>query len=364
MPLDGEMRKDAMWGAVAARDAGADGRFVYGVKTTGIFCRPSCCARRPKPENVVFFETNEQAKATGFRACLRCKPEAPLAEPMAGIAQQVCRLIDRALDGAEEGLPTLEELAVRLKLSPYQLRRGFKRIMGISPADYGDAERLKRLKRHLKAGEEVTGALYAAGYGASSRLYERAPGELGMTPGTYARGGRGTRLGYAIADSALGRVIVAASERGVAFLGLGDSDDELLAELGRDLPQATLVEDRSVLGQWLASVLAYLKGATPHLSLPLDVRATAFQRRVWEELMRIPAGETRTYTQLAATVTGNPKARRAVARACATNPVSLAIPCHRVLREDGALGGYRWGLARKRRLIEQEAELTRPAAAE
>ncbi|MBM3492372.1 MAG: bifunctional DNA-binding transcriptional regulator/O6-methylguanine-DNA methyltransferase Ada [Alphaproteobacteria bacterium] len=358
------MRDDPRWQAVARRDADADGQFVYAVKTTGVFCRPSCASRRPKPENVVFFAGPAAAQAAGFRACRRCKPEASAANPMAEIARQVCRLIDRALDDGAERAPTLAQLARMVKVSPYQLQRGFKRVMGISPADYGDAGRLQRLKRHLKAGEDVTDALHAAGYGAASRLYERAPAELGMTPGTYAKGGSGQRLGYALADSAFGRVLVAASQRGVAFLGLGEDDAKLLTELRRDLPRADLSEDRAVLGQWLTAVLDYLGGATPHLSLPLDVRATAFQRRVWDELRRIPAGETRTYTQLATAVAGNPKARRAVARACATNPVSLAIPCHRVLREDGGLGGYRWGLERKRRLIQQEAALSRPAAAE
>lgn len=350
------MDEQAMWRAVEARDAQADGAFVFAVTTTGIYCRPSCAARRPKRANVRFFATPAEAEAAGFRACLRCRPAfGPEADPQVERVRRACALIDAALEDGAERLPTLEELAAKLGGgSPHHLHRTFKRVTGVTPAQYADARRLARLKRNLKQGGEVTHALYEAGYGASSRLYERAPGQLGMTPATYAKGGKGARIAWACAPSPLGLVMVAATEKGVCFLSLGEEEEPLLDELRREFPDGELRRDDAVLAQWLRRALAYLEGRTPHLELPLDVRATAFQRRVWEELMRIPAGETRTYTELAERLLGNPKARRAVARACATNPVSLAIPCHRVLREDGGLGGYRWGLHRKRALLEAE----------
>jgi len=362
-PMEPTMDEQAMWRAVEARDASADGAFVFGVTSTGIFCRPGCAARRPKRENVRFFPAPSDAEGAGFRACLRCKPaEAQAADPQLARVRKTCRLIETALDEGAERLPTLEELAAAVGGSPHHLQRTFKKATGVSPAQYADSRRLARLKRRLKDGEEVTHALYDAGYGASSRLYERAPGQLGMTPATYARGGRGARIAWAAADSALGRLMVAATEKGGCFVCLGHADGALLDELRREFPDAELAADEAVLAPWLRRSLAYLDGRAPHLDLPLDVRATAFQRRVWEELMRIPSGETRTYTRLAADLLGNPAARRAVARACATNPVSLAIPCHRVLREDGGLGGYRWGLHRKQALIEAERRMAAAAA--
>ena len=357
------MNEQGMWRAVEARDAQADGAFVFAVATTGIYCRPSCAARRPKRENVRFFDAPAAAEGAGFRACLRCRPNETAADPQVARVKRACRLIDEALADGAERLPTLDELAAAVGGSPHHLQRTFKRVTGVSPAQYADARRLARLKRNLKQGEEVTHALYDAGYGASSRLYERAPGQLGMTPATYARGGRGARIAWAAGDSPLGRLLVAATEKGVCFLCLGDDDAELAGELRREFPDAELARDDAVLAQWLRHALAYLEGRAPHLDLPLDVQATAFQRRVWEELMRIPAGETRSYSELAAGLMGDPKGRRAVARACATNPVALAIPCHRVLREDGGLGGYRWGLERKRSLLEAERRQAAPAQA-
>ena len=359
------MDEQGMWRAVETRDAQADGAFVFGVASTGIYCRPACPARRPKRENVRFFAAPQEAERAGFRACLRCRPTEAAADPQVARVRRACALIDAALDEGAERLPTLDELAAAVGGSPHHLQRVFKRVTGVSPAHYADARRLARLRRSLKGGEEVTHALYDAGYGASSRLYERAPGQLGMTPATYARGGRGARIAWAAAPSALGRLLVAATEKGVCFLCLGDDEAALAEELRREFPEAELVRDEVVLADWLRRALAYLDGRAPHLELPLDVQATAFQRRVWAELMRIPSGETRTYSELAATVLGDPQARRAVARACATNPVSLAIPCHRVLRQDGALGGYRWGLERKRALLEAERRLAAaPQAAE
>jgi len=349
------MTDDQMWQAVLGRDEAAAGNFVYAVETTGVYCRPGCASRRPKRENVRFFPIPEAARRAGFRACKRCRPDqAPAGEPDLARVREVCAFIERRLEDGVDGPPTLAEIAGHVGQSPHHLQRRFKRLMGVSPAQYADALRLGRLKQRLKAGDEVTGALYEAGYGASSRLYERAPAELGMTPASYARGGKGARMAFTVAASPLGRLLVAATERGVSFLALGDDERKLENELRAEFPEAEIRRDDAVLGDWVARVVGHLEGRLPHLDLPLDVRATAFQRRVWAELVRIPQGVTRSYGEIAARL-GKPKARRAVGRACATNPVSIAIPCHRAVREDGGLGGYRWGLARKRALLEAEA---------
>jgi AraC family transcriptional regulator of adaptative response/methylated-DNA-[protein]-cysteine methyltransferase len=354
--IDGQepkMDEQGMWRAVEARDARADGAFVFAVSSTGIYCRPGCAARRPKRENVRFFDAPALAEQAGFRACLRCRPKAAQPDPQVARARRACRLIDTALEDGAERLPTLEELAAKVGGSPHHLQRVFKRVVGVSPAQYADARRLARLKRSLKQGEEVTHALYDAGYGASSRLYERAPGQLGMTPATYARGGRGARIAWAAADSPLGRLLVAATEKGVCFLCLGDDEAELADALRREFPDAELVRDDAVLAQWLRRALAYLEGRAPHLDLPLDVRATAFQWQVWRALAAIPRGETRTYGAIAADL-GRPAAARAVGRACGLNPVALVVPCHRAVGGDGTLTGYRWGIERKRRLLDLE----------
>lgn len=351
---DPTMNTDTLWAKVQTRDASADGQFVYAVQTTGIFCRPSCPSRRPKPDNVVYFNTPEAADAAGYRACRRCRPQEVAApDPAVHRVRQACALIRDALDADEARPPTLAGLAERLGGSPTHLQRSFTRIMGISPAAYGDALRLRRLRQELRETGDVTGAVYGAGYGAPSRVYERADGELGMTPASYARGGRGARIGYALADTPLGRLLVGATRRGVCFLSLGERDGDLVAALEAEYPLAEIAADAVVLGEWLDTVVRYLKGRIPHPDLPLDIRGTAFQRRVWQELMRIPPGVTRSYSELARDL-GNPDARRAVARGCATNPVPLVIPCHRVVRADGAPGGYRWGMERKRRLLEHE----------
>ncbi len=348
------MLDEQMWQAVQARDAAADGLFVLAVRTTGIYCRPTCPSRMPKRENVRFFPVPEAARQAGFRACKRCHPDDVAApDPDLTRVREVCAYIESMLDGAEVRAPTLAEMAAHVGLSPHHLQRRFKRAMGVSPAQFADAVRLGRLKSGLKAGEDVTGALYEAGYGAPSRLYERAPGELGMTPASYARGGKGAEMRFAIAASPLDRLLVAATATGIAFLAFGDDDAALEAELRAEFPLAEIARDDAVLGAWVAAVVSLLEGAMPHAGLPLDVRATAFQRRVWTELMKIPAGATRTYSEIAQRL-GKPGAQRAVGRACATNPVSLLIPCHRAIREDGGLGGYRWGLDRKQTLIAAE----------
>ena len=350
------MTDQSRWQAVQGRDGAADGRFVYAVTSTGIYCRPTCASRRPLRRNVRFFDLPEAAEQEGFRACKRCRPtESPSPDITVQRVREICRFIDQELDQGADGSPSLAAIAAKVGGSPHHLQRTFKRLMGVTPAQYGDARRLARLRQGLKQGESVTNAMYDAGYGAASRLYERANGQLGMTPASYAKGGKGARIGYSITDSPLGRLMVAATTQGVCFLSLGD-DGHLIAELGREYPLADIVADEIVLGEWVRTVVAYLEGAIPHPNLPLDVQGTAFQRRVWRELMQIPAGMTRTYSEMAERISGNPMARRAVARGCATNPVSLIIPCHRVIRGDGGLGGYRWGLDRKRALLAAERE--------
>ena len=352
------MHTEDMWRATEARDASLAGAFIIGVKTTGIYCRPGCPSRIPKRKNVDFYPSPEAARLAGFRACKRCDPDATTpSDPHVETARRVCALIEAALDDGLEGAPGLSALGAATGVSPHHLQKSFKRVMGVSPQAYVDALRLARLKDRLKAGEDVTGAVYEAGYGASSRVYERAPGELGMTPATYAKGGAGAEMTFTVQPSALGLLMVAATGRGISFIALGDDVSALEAELRAEFPEAAIVRDDAVLGAWTDAVVAHLAGHMPHLDLPLDVRATAFQRRVWEELMRIPAGETRTYSEIAERL-GLARGQRAVGRACATNPVSIAIPCHRAIRVDGGLGGYRWGLHRKRKLLDDEKART------
>jgi AraC family transcriptional regulator of adaptative response/methylated-DNA-[protein]-cysteine methyltransferase len=356
------MTDQSRWQAVQGRDDAADGRFVYAVTSTGIYCRPTCASRRPLRRNVRFFDLPEAAEQEGFRPCKRCKPtESTSPDASVQKVRDICRFIDRELDDGADGSPSLAAIAEAVGGSPHHLQRTFKRLMGVTPAQYGDARRLIRLKQGLKQGESVTNAMYDAGYGAASRLYERSNGQLGMTPASYAKGGKGARMGYAISPSPLGRLMVAATEQGVCFLSLGE-DEHLIAELHREYPLAEIVADEIVLGEWVRTVVDYLEGAIPHPNLPLDVQGTAFQRRVWQELMQIPAGVTRTYSELAEQISGKASARRAVARGCATNPVSLIIPCHRVVRGDGGLGGYRWGLERKAALIAAERERLKKVA--
>lgn len=335
------------WQAVLRRDRRYDGAFVTAVRTTRIYCRPSCPARHPHRENVTFYTCASDAERDGFRPCKRCSPNTQAFE--ADVVQRACAYLDERADDRV----TLDDLGAAVGLSPHHLQRVFKQVMGISPRQYAEARRLERLKARLKNGSSVTNALYDAGYGSSSRLYERAPNQLGMTPAVYRKGGEGMEIQYTIAGSPLGYLLVAATERGVCFVSLGDRPDDLEAELRADFPAASIERDDAGLGEWVNAILRHLDGQQPHLELPLDVRATAFQWRVWQALQAIPPGETRTYRQIAATI-GQPTAARAVGNACATNPVSLVIPCHRAVREDGSLGGYRWGLQRKAALLEQE----------
>lgn len=342
---------DERWRAVLARDGRCDGAFVYAVRSTGVFCHPSCPSRRPRRPQVTFFAVPEAAAHAGFRACKRCRPQdTPAADPRIATVRRLCR----AIEDAGDGIPTLADLAAQVGGSPHHLQRVFKRVMGISPRRYAEALRLDRLKGALKRGEAVAPALYGAGYGSSSRLYEKAPRHLGMTPASYARGGKGASIAYTIAACALGRVLVAATERGLCAVSLGDTDAGLEADLGKDYPAAEIRRDDGALAGRLDAVLACLDGrASPHPGLPLDLRATAFQWQVWERLQGIPRGQTRTYGEIAADI-GRPGAARAVGRACAANPVSLVVPCHRAVGGGGGLTGYRWGVKRKEKLLRRE----------
>lgn len=349
---------DAFWRSVLAHDRAADGAFVYAVRSTRTYCRPSCPSRRPRRNQVVFFALPEAAERAGFRECRRCKPRSIGArDPKAEIVARICRQIESRISSdtvpSDDSRITLSALASQARMSPHQLERAFRSVMGITPRQYADERRMRHLKSRLKKGDDVTTALYDAGFGSSSRLYERAPAHLGMTPATYQRGGSGMSIHYTISDSPLGRLLVAATQRGVSAVYLGDSDARLEAALKKEYPRANIQHDKSGLGAWVAQILDHLRGCEPHLDLPTDIQATAFQRKVWEELRRIPYGTTKTYTEVARAI-GRPRAIRAVARACATNPVSVVVPCHRVVREDGNLAGYRWGLDRKLRLLENE----------
>jgi AraC family transcriptional regulator, regulatory protein of adaptative response / methylated-DNA-[protein]-cysteine methyltransferase len=340
----------ARWNAIVAHDRGADGLFVYAVRSTRVYCRPSCPSRRPKRDRVTFYETSAEARAAGFRACRRCRPDATgsAADPWADKIRRACVYLANV-----EGHPALATLAARLGGSPYHLQRNFKRLVGLTPREYAEACRLRKVKRQLRRGVDVTGAMFDAGYGSSSRFYERAAPKLGMPPSVYRRGGAGMTIRFAIVDSpnrALGRLLVAATPRGICAVAMAASDDDLRRALAREYPAATVVADPGALARWTRTILAHLEGRAPRLDLPLDIQATAFQWQVWQALAAIPYGETRTYGEVAAAI-GRPRAVRAVARACAGNPVALAIPCHRVVPAAGGSGGYRWGTDRKKVLL-------------
>ena len=344
-----KLNDTARWAAVLGHDRDADGLFVYAVHSTGVYCRPSCASRRPRRDRVSFFETPADARHAGFRACRRCKPDVTNAvDPWIEKIRRACVYL-----GNVEGHPSLATLAARLGGSPYHLQRNFKRLVGVTPREYADACRLRKVKRGLRAGGAVTGAMLDAGYGSSSRFYERAVPKFGMSPSTYRRGGAGMTIQYAIVDSSLGRLLVASTARGVCAVSMGSSDAELERALTKEYPQATIEGNDGAMAKWTKAILGHLAGREPRLDLPLDVQATAFQWQVWQELTAIPYGETRTYSQVAAAI-GQPRAARAVARACATNPVALAIPCHRVVAAAGGTGGYRWGAGRKKKLLSRE----------
>jgi AraC family transcriptional regulator, regulatory protein of adaptative response / methylated-DNA-[protein]-cysteine methyltransferase len=339
------------WQAVVNRDTSLDGTFVFGVSSTGVFCRPSCPAKRPRRENVSFFGHALEAEQAGYRACLRCRPKAVDGNPQSALVRAMCRFIEQH---TEDRL-TLGLLAKEFQRSSFHLQRTFKSVLGVSPKAYMDACRLRQVKQNLQAGHSVTTALYAAGYGSSSRLYERTAAQLGMTPEKYRRGAVAAVVRYTIANSPLGRMLIAATDKGICAIQFADSDQQLQQGLIREFPFAVRRRDDPTMAQWRVSLTSLMEGREANPSLPLDIRATAFQRRVWEALQKIPRGETRSYSAVAKKI-GMPKATRAVARACATNPVAVAIPCHRVVRQDGELGGYRWGVERKEQLLTMEKE--------
>jgi len=360
-PASAKLNEDGRWQAVLERDSALDGAFVFAVSSTGIFCRPSCPAKRPRRENVRFFHHAQAAEQAGYRACLRCRPKAVDGNPQQALVRAVCRYIERHI----EDRLTLSLLAKQFRRSPFHLQRTFKAALGVSPKAYIDACRLRQVKQNLQAGHNVTTSLYAAGYGSSSRLYERTATQLGMTPEKYRRGALAAVVRYTLAPSPLGRMLIAATDKGICAIQFADSDEELQQGLLREFPFATRRRDDQAMQQWRENLSRLMQGQNVNgqnasrqdvnSSLPLDIRATAFQRRVWECLQRIPRGETRSYSAVAKKI-GMPKATRAVARACATNPVAVAIPCHRVVREDGKPSGYRWGIERKEQLLAMEKE--------
>jgi len=340
---------DVRWAAFRTRDGSADGTFVAAVRTTEIYCRPSCPARKPKRENVAFYDTGEDARHAGFRPCRRCRPdESGPDEARTAAVERACRLIESA-----ESPPGLHALARAAGLSPFHFHRVFKSVTGVTPRAYAGARRAERAAANLREGASVTRAAYEAGYGASSRFYAEAPARLGMSPKTYRAGGPGEAIRFAVAGSALGMVLVAATERGVCAILLGEESDALVRDLRDRFPRAALTGGEPGFEALVARVVGLVERPGGGVDLPLDIVGTAFQQRVWGALRAIPPGTTASYAEVARAV-GQPGAVRAVARACGANALAVAIPCHRVVRSDGALSGYRWGVARKRSLLARE----------
>ncbi len=344
---------DLFWDAIIRRDARFDPVFVFGVRSTGIFCRPSCPARRPRREVVEFLSTSAEAQRAGFRACRRCHSDQPLTTaPGVALVQRACRALDRTVDRPA----TLSAVGAAVGATPHRLQRLFRQHLGITPKQYVQARRVARFKSLVRTGATVTDAMYDAGFGSSSRLYERAASALGMTPAQYRRRGAGLAIRFSVAPCALGRVLVAATTRGICAVMLGDRAHTLEQELRNDLPAAAIACDDHALGRQVRAVLRAIDGAPADPRLDLDLQGTAFQLRVWRALQAIPRGQQRTYADLARAI-GQPAAARAVGRACATNPVSVLVPCHRAVGSDGALHGYRWGLKRKAALLRNEQRM-------
>lgn len=351
------MNEAVAWESILHRDPSADDRFLYAVTTTGIYCRPSCPSRRPKRGNVAFFSSVEAAERAGFRACQRCRPNHVKSSNRA--VERARDYIDTHIADLGEQRITLELLGEKSGLSPYHLQRKFKELLGLTPAQYIRARKSERLKGELKRGETVSRATFGAGYSSSSRVYGSADAQLGMTPATYRRGGAGAHIDYVITGTSLGSLLVAATDRGVCAVTLADDATSLEAALEREYPAATrtrVADPSSSLGGWVAKIVAAVDGESARPDVPIDVQASAFQWKVWRELQKIPFGETRSYGEIANAI-GSAKAVRAVANACANNRVAVVVPCHRAVRLDGGLGGYRWGLERKRKLLENERAL-------
>jgi AraC family transcriptional regulator, regulatory protein of adaptative response / methylated-DNA-[protein]-cysteine methyltransferase len=355
---DRPMNEAIAWESVLKRDSSADNYLLYAVSTTGIYCRPSCPSRRPKRGNVRFFSSAEAAERAGFRACQRCKPNADVTSRHNAV-DRARDYIDSHVHDLSDQRITLELLGEQSGMSPGHLQRKFKARLGLTPAQYIRARRRERLKDELRRGETVSRATFGAGYGSSSRVYETADAGLGMTPATYRRGGAGAHIDFAIANTSLGTLLVAATDRGICAVTLGDNESSLEASLEREYPAATrrrVAAPSSSLASWVDEIVSTIDSGEGRLDIPLDVRASAFQWKVWRELQRIPVGETRSYSEIASAI-GSPQAVRAVASACANNRVAVVVPCHRAVRLDGGLGGYRWGLDRKKRLLDKERAL-------
>jgi len=344
--LDGMNNTDTLWEQVLGRQASAD--FLYAVTTMGVYCRPSCPSPRPLRQNVRFFPSPPEAEAAGFRACKRCDPKGERARLAQDVVRDACAFME-----ASEEVPSLDALAKRSGFSKFHFLRMFRDHTGLTPRSYAEGLRARRLHSALAKGERVVDAVADAGYGSESRVYEKTGSLLGMTPGSVRRGGQGEQIRSAFADCPFGRLLVGATDKGVCFIGFAEPDEALMGDLQRRFPKASVTADDPALAETVRAVVAFLNEPKQALDLPLDLRGTAFQQRVWRTLCTIPPGETRSYAQLAA-MAGNPKAIRAVARSCATNPVSLAVPCHRVVGSDGDLTGYRWGVPRKKALLERE----------
>lgn len=341
---------DPRWSAVLARDASADGSFFYSVKTTGVYCRPSCGARPARPENIGFHASAADAERAGFRPCKRCKPDQPpLAERQAAQVAELCRLIE-----SSEEVPTLEQLASHVGLSVFHAHRLFKAITGVTPHAYATEHRAKRVRAELSKRGSVTEAIYGAGYSSNGRFYEKSNALLGMTPTTFRSGGANSEIRFAIGECSLGSILVAATDRGVCAILLGDDPEQLAHDLERRFPRAKLIGADPDFEELVAKVVGLVEKPRTGTALPLDIRGTAFQQRVWQALREIPAGKTASYAQIASSL-GIPRAVRAVAQACGANALAVAIPCHRVVRTDGGLSGYRWGVERKRALLARES---------
>jgi AraC family transcriptional regulator of adaptative response/methylated-DNA-[protein]-cysteine methyltransferase len=350
-PLPASPYDDVRWQAVVARDASFDGQFYYSVETTGVYCRPSCAARLAKRTNVRFHDTREDAVQAGFRPCKRCKPDQPSLDQLhAEKIAQACRLIE----GADEE-PKLDALAEAVGLSAYHFHRIFKQALGVTPKAYATAHRTKRVRARLGENGTVTDAIYDAGFNSNGRFYANSSEMLGMTPSDFRAGGAGQEVRFAVAECSLGPILVAASDKGICAILFGNDSETLLRDLIAQFPRARLIGGDKVFEELTAKVVGFVEDPAKGLDLPLDVRGTAFQHRVWDALRRIPPGSTASYAEIAEKISA-PKAVRAVARACATNRIAVAIPCHRVVRSDGALSGYRGGVERKRALLDKEAK--------